>query len=165
MSEADAQYNMARMMQHIGQGEMARRHLMLALQAQPTHEASQQMLTEGKQPPPDDQPVERAQYQPTAPENYNNMQAVYQPNPALAVPVRPADFSTPPVKPAVAAPEPRPIPVLPVTIDQFESRPSAPTFSPPPAAKVAVKPQAAAASARRTTPEITYTIEPEPSSP
>src|SRR5262249_11805701 len=119
MPEADAQYNMARMMQHIGQGDASRRHLMLALQTQPAHEASQQMLMEGKQPPADAPAVEQAQYQPAPQENYNNTQAVYQQNPALAVPVRPADFSAPPVKTPVSALESRPIPVMPVTIDQF----------------------------------------------
>ena len=170
MPEADAQYNIARMMQHIGQGEAARRHLVMALQSQPDHQASQKMLMEGREPAEQARAKEQAQfqaavpaqYQAATPEDYNNVSAVYQPNPALAVPVRPADFSAPTVKVSAPAPEPRPIPVQPVTIDQFDSRPPVPVFNAPVTPKVEVKPQAAAASSKRTAPDITYTIEPEP---
>lgn len=44
MGEALAHYNLARMMQHVGQPETCRRHLLLALQADPNLGAAREML-------------------------------------------------------------------------------------------------------------------------
>ncbi len=40
MSEADAQYNVAKILEHIGQSAESQRHLQLALRADPNHQAS-----------------------------------------------------------------------------------------------------------------------------
>src|SRR5262249_29178016 len=50
MPEADAHYNLARMMQHVGREDAGQRHLELALRSKPEHEASQKMLAERTEP-------------------------------------------------------------------------------------------------------------------
>lgn len=50
--DAQAHYNVARMLQHIGQTERSKQHLQLALQAQPDLAAARQLLTELERPAP-----------------------------------------------------------------------------------------------------------------
>ena len=161
MPEADAQYNMARMMQHIGQGEAARQHLVLALKAQPDHGPSQKMLMEGNDPAPAAQAVQQAQYNAGAPE-FNNVNAVYQPSPTVAMPVRPADFSVPATSTAAPARNALPVPAMPVTIDQFDTSLAMPDLHGVGAAQFQSKPPTATASPKRNGPDISYTIVPEP---
>jgi tetratricopeptide (TPR) repeat protein len=161
MPEADAQYNTARMMQHIGQGEAARQHLVLALQSQPNHVPSQKMLMEGKEPPAETQAVQQAQYNSAGLES-NNVHAVYQPTPSVAVPVRPADFSMPAAAAPAPAPATRSLPVMPVTIDQFDSRLSMTTLNSAAGSKPEAKSPTVPAVPKHNPPDITYTIEPEP---
>jgi tetratricopeptide (TPR) repeat protein len=46
MNRAEAHYNVARMMQHIGQGELARQYVQFALQERPTHSGALMLLAQ-----------------------------------------------------------------------------------------------------------------------
>ncbi|HEV3145291.1 MAG TPA: tetratricopeptide repeat protein [Gemmataceae bacterium] len=159
MTEADAQYNVAGMMQHIGQDETCRRHLMLALQNQPSHAPALKMLTERNQPPAQRGAVETAQYTTQTPDS-GNVAAVYQPNPSLAVPTRAAFFPEDPSAKPASAPLP-PAPVIPVVLDSWDRGlmpamgPGGAANAPPPAATSTARPM-------RKPPVISTNIEQEP---
>jgi len=106
MREADARYNIARMMRHIDNVEESDRQLRLALEAEPAHPAALAMIEEGNAPsaPPASETIKLATHVSSAPPS---------PLPA-ASPLRiivdpPATFAPPapdalPQRPAVAAP-------------------------------------------------------------
>jgi len=114
MKEADAHYNLSRMLEHIGQHQGAHEHLILALKADPAHEPSLRVMQGiADRTPPEPQP----QAQPVQP-------TVYRVDDAPPADVQQA--STLPARPASppAATVDRPAaPLIPVLSDSWEGKP------------------------------------------
>lgn len=132
MPEEDARYNVARMMEHIGQRGEVERQLKLALKANPNHQPTIAMLTG---PSPSDtasEPIRQVSHEDQA--EPIGGPAIEQPAPirievGSSLPSRPA-VSEPAVQAPPAKAEPvkpvRPSPVIPVVSDQWEEKPAPP---------------------------------------
>lgn len=143
MPEADARYNIARMLEHIGQEQASQTQLALALKADPNHIPSLKRMNEPM--PATQAPVNQPATAPTV------RTTAYRPNdeasPAPAV----RQASTLPSRPSVAAAadQPRPVPLIPIVSDSWEGKPTlTPSLTPalftaaPPANKEPPKPRA-----------------------
>jgi tetratricopeptide (TPR) repeat protein len=105
MPEADARYNAARLMQHIGRADEEQRQLQLALAADPAHPATLAMLGERQAP-------QRPAATPALPGDEVRLagHSETQPAPALKITIdNPAPVSSLPDRPA-ASPEPGTLP-------------------------------------------------------
>jgi tetratricopeptide (TPR) repeat protein len=63
LGPAEAHFNVARMLDHLNQPDMARRHLQLALQRKPDHAGAAQMLGQLEGTPPAEQAIITIQYE------------------------------------------------------------------------------------------------------
>ncbi len=137
LSEADARYNLARMLEHLGRDNESKVQLKLALKANPTHQATLEMLT-GERPEaaaPD--AVQLASHQPEMQpaEQVAVPPLVIQIGPNSPLPQRPeTGVSVPSNKPV------RPSPVIPVLSDQWEQKPAMPSSLEGPRAAPRAKP-------------------------
>src|SRR5262245_61434781 len=121
MPEADARYNAARMLEHLGREEESRLQLQLALKANPTHQASLEMLTGEIAHEP--APVQLASHQP-------DLMPDIGAGPPLTIQVGPTGSALPQRPDPVAAVDAnllRPAPVIPVVSDQWEQKPPPPS--------------------------------------
>jgi tetratricopeptide (TPR) repeat protein len=131
MPEADARYNLARMMQHIGREDDGQEQLSQALRADPNHLSALKMYTESQAistptpAPMAAEPVRAASFQDTDPP---------PPPRASTLPQRPATVEAPP------APRPA-MPLIPVVSEHWDPKPAALPSLATPAPKVEPKPR------------------------
>jgi tetratricopeptide (TPR) repeat protein len=125
MPEADARYNVARMLEHIGQRQAAFDQLSMALKAHPTHVAALKMMSEGQiESGPHSESVRPTAYQ----DEELPPQAVIQQTstlPARPSAARPVVTAERPAEAAVERPAASPpaAPLIPVTSDSWEGKP------------------------------------------
>jgi lipopolysaccharide biosynthesis regulator YciM len=126
MPEADARYNVARMMGHIGREDEEQRQLQLALKADPNHQATLSLLAGPKTSDSSAEPVQPAGHEGGA--ETVSRAIIEQPAPVrieigTSLPRRPEPLVT--VTPD-APKQARPSPVIPVISDQWEQKPAPP---------------------------------------
>ncbi|MFL5340016.1 MAG: tetratricopeptide repeat protein [Gemmataceae bacterium] len=105
MSEADARYNVAQIMRHIGRLDASQEQVALALRADPEHVPTLKLMSDLRTAPPAADTVRAAAYQEPTP-------------PAAALPTRPPEKRTQ-------------MPLIPVLSDNWDARPSPPSLTNP----------------------------------
>ena len=143
MPEADARYNLAQMMRHIGQADASQQQMDLALQADPNHIATLKLMSEGHAPPAAET-VSTVSYRPEEPAAPPAAPAPVATLPTRPAETRPAETRPPEARPVEARPtETRPLmPLIPVVSDSWDTRPTPPNLtSPLPPARSEPKPR------------------------
>jgi tetratricopeptide (TPR) repeat protein len=116
MSEANAHYNLALVLRHIGRDDASREHLAAALRLEPNHEGALKLAADAGAKPAPDAPVRTAAAVSSDPPS-----PVQQ---ASHLPTRPLVIHT------AGAEPPRPLPpLIPVVTDQFDAKPTAPSLT------------------------------------